>query len=273
MIIKNLMSTDPVCIDKDQNVCDALRLMGKRDVSRLIVINTNSDHEKEMVGIVTEKDIAMKLGSSRYGNMAPSHFHVSTVMTPDLVTADSDMDAGSAASIMLENNIGSLPVVDDDELLGIVTKSDLLDVCRGKAYDKYTAGDVMSTEMITVTPDERLVHARRMMIDAGIGRLPVMDNQELAGILTASDMTRAVINFRKLVPDRHKPSRIRNLLVGDVMKQNVETVDAETPVTEIASMILEKGYGGFPVTAEGELAGIITKTDLLDLIVEIEGVF
>ena len=76
MIIKNLMSTDPVCIDKDQNVCDALRLMGKRDVSRLIVINTNSDHEKEMVGIVTEKDIAMKLGSSRYGNMAPSHFHV-----------------------------------------------------------------------------------------------------------------------------------------------------------------------------------------------------
>ena len=46
MIIKNLMSTDPVCIDKDQNVCDALRLMGKRDVSRLIVINTNSDHEQ-----------------------------------------------------------------------------------------------------------------------------------------------------------------------------------------------------------------------------------
>lgn len=42
------------------------------------------------------------------------------------------MDAGSAASIMLENNIGSLPVVDDDELLGIVTKSDLLDVCRGR---------------------------------------------------------------------------------------------------------------------------------------------
>ncbi|MFB2622834.1 MULTISPECIES: CBS domain-containing protein [Methanothermobacter] len=272
MIIKNIMSEDPVCIDKDQNVCDALRLMGKKNVSRLLVINTNSEHERELVGIVTEKDIAIKLGSSRYGNMAPSHFHVSTVMTGELITADPDMDAGNAASLMLENNIGSLPVILDGEILGIVTKSDLLDICRGRAYEKYTAGDVMSTEMITVSPQERAVHARRMMIDAGIGRLLVMDGGELAGILTAKDMTRAVINFRKVVPDKHKSSRIRNLLVEDIMKQNVRTVEADTPVTDLASMMMETGYGGFPVV-DGELEGIVTKTDILDLIVEIEGVF
>lgn len=272
MIIKNIMSEDPVCIDKDQNICDALRLMGKRNVSRLLVINTNSDHERELVGIVTEKDIALKLGSSRYGNMAPSHFHVSTVMTQELITADPDMDAGNAANMMLENNIGSLPVLRDDEIVGIVTKSDLLDICRGRAYDRYTAADVMSTEMITVSPAERVVHARRMMIDAGIGRLLVMEEDELAGILTARDMTRAVINFRKLVPDRHKPSRIRNLLVEDIMKQNVRTVAEDTPVTEVASLMLETGYGGFPVTNQ-KVEGIVTKTDILDLMVEIEGVF
>ncbi|BAW31928.1 MAG TPA: CBS domain-containing protein [Methanothermobacter sp.] len=272
MKIKYLMNPDVVCIDKDQNICDALRIMKKNNLSRLIVINTNNEHIKEVVGIVTEKDIATKLGSSRYGNLAPSHFHVSTVMSPDIITADIDMDVDTAADIMLENNIGSLPVTEDDKLVGILTKTDILEVCKGKPYEERKVEDVMSSELITIEPTERMIHARRLMIDADIGRLPVIEDGELIGIITSKDIARSMIAFRKVVPDKYKRSRIRNLLVEDLMTQNVKTVNPEDNISNTASKMIETGYGGFPVLDdEGALVGIITKSDILDLIVEMEG--
>jgi len=272
MKIKYLMNPNVVCIDKDQNICDALRIMKKNNLSRLIVINTNNEHIKEVVGIVTEKDIATKLGSSRYGNLAPSHFHVSTVMSPDLITADIDMDVGAAADIMLENHIGSLPVIEDDKLVGILTKTDILEICKGKPYEKRIVEDVMSSELITIEPTERMIHARRLMIDADIGRLPVIEDGELIGIITSKDIARSMIAFRKVVPDKYKRSRIRNLLVEDLMTQNVKTAKPEDSISKTSAGMIETGYGGFPVLDdEGALIGIITKSDILDLIVEMEG--
>jgi len=272
MKIKYLMNPNVVCIDKDQNICDALRIMKKNNVSRLIVINTNNEHIKEVVGIITEKDIATKLGSSRYGNLAPSHFHLSTVMSPDLITADIDMDVGDAADIMLENHIGSLPVIEDDKLVGILTKTDILEICKGKPYEKRIVEDVMSSELITIEPTERMIHARRLMIDADIGRLPVIEDGELIGIITSKDIARSMIAFRKVVPDKYKRSRIRNLLVEDLMTQNVKTVKPEDSITKTSAEMIETGYGGFPVLDdENSLIGIITKSDILDLIVEMEG--
>ena len=60
MQIKNLMSEDIITIDKDQNLSDALKLLRKHNVSRLHVTNN-----KQLVGIISERDIANKLGSSK----------------------------------------------------------------------------------------------------------------------------------------------------------------------------------------------------------------
>jgi CBS domain-containing protein len=272
MRVKNIMATDVVVVDKDQNVCDALRIMKKHKVSRLPVINTNNDHVKELVGMVTEKDIAMKLGSSKYGNLAPSHFHVSTVMSNDVITTEVETDLGTAAN-MLENHIGGMPVMEGGKMVGIVSKSDFIDTCRGKAYENQIVENSMSTELITVVPSDRIVHARRLIIDAKVGRLPVMENDEIVGIITAKDIAKSMISFRKLVPDKHKAARIRNLLVEDIMTQGVKNISAQSNITEAAELLLEHGCSGFPVVDENnQTVGLITKTDLLDLIVEMEGV-
>ncbi len=272
MRVKNIMSEDIVSIDKDQNICDALRVMKKHKMSRLAVINTNHDNVKEMVGMITEKDIANKLGSSKYGNLPPSHFHVSTVMTNELFAVDTETDIGYAANIMLENNIGGIPVMEDGDVIGLVTKSDLIDTCRGKAYDNKSVQDLMSEDLITVAPSDRLVHARRVMMDAKVGRLLVMEDEALVGLITSKDISRAMISFRKLVPDKHKSARIRNLLVDDVMSQGIRMVSMTSSIPEVAQMMLDQGISGFPVVNENKNpVGLITKTDLLDLIVEMEG--
>ena len=273
MRVKNIMSNDVVSIDKDQNICDALRVMKKNKLSRLAVINTNHDNVKEMVGMITEKDIANKLGSSKYGNLPPSHFHVSTVMTNELIAVDMEMNMGDAANLMLENNIGGLPVMEDGDVVGLITKSDIIDTCRGKVYENKFVQDIMSTELITVSPSDRLVHARRVMLDAKVGRLLVMEDEYLAGVITSKDISRAMISFRKVVPDKHKSARIRNLLVDDVMSQSINTVALTASVSDVAQMMLDQRISGFPVADENsKTVGLITKTDLLDLIVEMEGV-
>ena len=81
MQIKNLMSEDLITVDKYQNLSDALKLLRKHNVSRLPVTNN-----KELVGIISERDIAAKLGSAKYESMPASRLHISSVMVKDVFT-------------------------------------------------------------------------------------------------------------------------------------------------------------------------------------------
>lgn len=274
MHIKDIMSSKVVVVDKDQNLNDALKLMKKHKISRLPVINTNNDHERELVGIITEKDIALRLGSSRYGNMPPSHFHVSTVMSPNPITLNAAENIGKAAKIMIENKIGGIPIVDEEEIVGIVTKTDFIKTCQGIPYNKTYVKDRMQTNIMTVSPGDRLVHARRILIDEDIGRLPVMSGEEIEGILSAKDIANSMISFRKIVPDKYQAARIRNLIVEDIMTQNVRTINEEKTVADASTFMIDEDFSGVPVTNDtGEITGMITKTDIMNLIVELEEVY
>ena len=272
MHVKDIMQKEVVLIDKDQNIQDALKLIEKHKISRLPVINTNQDHVKELVGIITEKDIALRLGSSKYGNLAPSHFHASTVMTPDPLTVESNRSIGVAAKTMIENKVGGMPVVDEGEIVGIITKTDFLNTCRGRPFNEITVEERMTRDLITISAYERLVHARRLIIDENIGRIPVLEDAELEGIITAKDIANSMISFRKVVPDKYKHARIRNLLVEDVMTQNVKKISKAASLDEAAAFMLENNFSGLPVVDGKDLVGIITKTDLLNFIVELEEV-
>jgi CBS domain-containing protein len=272
MHVKDIMSRKVFLVDKDQNIQDALKLMKKHKISRLPVVNTNHNNVKELVGIMTEKDIARRLGSSRYGNLAPSHFHVSTVMTHNPLTIESAKGIGIAAQLMIENKIGGIPVLDDGEIVGMLTKTDFINTCNGRSFQEIKVANRMTPKPITISPQDRLVHARRMIFDEDIGRLPVMEEDELEGIVTAKDIARSMISFRKVVPDKYKPARIRNLLVEDIMTQNVKTIPESASIEEVSKVMVDNNFSGMPVLENDNLTGVITKTDLMKLIVELEEV-
>ncbi len=272
MHVKDIMKEEIVLVDKDQNIQDALKLMKKHKISRLPVVNVNSEHVRELVGMVTEKDIALRLGSSKYGKLPPAHFHVSTVMEQDPLVVEVDQSLGNVAKLMIDEKVDGMPVVNNEEVVGLLTKTSFLEICRGKPFSVTKISERMHTDLFTVSPNDRLVHARRCLIDNGIGRLPVVEDDDLVGILTAKDIANAMISFRKIVPDKYKNSRIRNLLVEDVMTQNVKTIGAESTLEEVSNMMLENRFSGIPVEDDGTLRGIITKTDLINYIVELEEV-
>ena len=265
MQIKNLMSEEIITIDKDQNLSDALKLLRKHNVSRLPVTNN-----KELVGIISERDIANKLGSSKYESMPASRLHISSVMVKDVFTVPQTMQLDEVASLMLEKGIGSVPVMDDEKMVGIVSKADFVTLAVGIAFDKITVKEIMKKDLTVVSPTERLVHARRLMIEAHVGRLPVVDEDRLVGMVTSKDLMRAFIDFRKKVPEKYQKSQIKEVLVEDIMSSNPTFTSKDATISEVAKIMMETGYNGLPVVEGDEVVGIITQTDILRLIEKLE---
>ena len=81
-------------------------------------------------------------------------------------------------------------------MAGIVSKADFATLAVGIAFEKITVKEIMTKDLTVVSPSERLVHARRQMIESHVGRLPVVDDENLVGMVTSKDLRRACIDFR-----------------------------------------------------------------------------
>lgn len=272
MKVTNLMTEKLKTIDKDQNLSDAIKLMGKNKVSRLLVLNTNHDHKKELVGIISERDIARKIGSSKLEKKPLARVHVSSVMVKDVITVDENKDLVDVAKLMLDNRIGSVPVMDfEDNLVGIVTKADFLSLADGRAFDKVPIKEVMSKDVISINPSERVVHGRRLMLDSKVGRLPVIDDDKLVGILTSKDLIKFFIDIKKNVPDIYQKNKIKEALISDIMSSNPLSANKNESISKADKLMIETGFSGLPIIDDSnKVIGIITQTDILKLIVNLD---
>jgi acetoin utilization protein AcuB len=123
-------------------------------------------------------------------------------MTREVVTLGPDASAAEAWRLCREGNIRHLPVVDGGRLVGLVSDRDLRDASppRGSTGERDALnwsrlGDIMSTELATIHPLDTIDHAARELHDRKIGCLPVVAEGELVGIITSSDMMRALIEL------------------------------------------------------------------------------
>ena len=95
-----------------------------------------------------------------------------------------------AARLMRDEHIGSLPITDDEELVGMITDRDITTRVVAEAADpKMTSvGDVFSRDLISVEPGEDLEEAVQLMASHQIRRLPVVENRRLVGIVAQADV-------------------------------------------------------------------------------------
>lgn len=264
MTIKEVMAKDIITIRKDQTVSDSLKLMNKHKISRLPVISAKSD---ELVGIITEKDIATKIASSKYENVPLSHIRISTIMTHDVITAKPEDEKLGILKVMVDKHIGGVPIIDGEKIVGMVTKTDFLKDINIEPYTEKTIKEIMTKHVVTVSPDERLVHARRLMIDNDIARLVVVNSGSIVGIITAKDLAKTIIDFKKRVPEKYQHSQIRNLFVQEVMSKTIETAPKDATIAEVAQIMVNDEFSGMPISDDkNKVHGIVSKTDILKFI-------
>jgi CBS domain-containing protein len=123
------------------------------------------------------------------------------IMTKDVTTCSPQSSIREAAEKMQDENVGSLPVVDNGRLIGIVTDRDI--VCRvlaeGRDSRAATVADAMSEDLVTCTPEETVLDAIRKMGEHQIRRIPVCDiNGRLRGIIAMADVALEAERDREL---------------------------------------------------------------------------
>ncbi len=133
---------------------------------------------------------------------------VKDYMTTNVITITSDKTIPEAYWLMIENKVNRLPVVDKGKLVGFVTLEDLrraeppmgLNLDLVKITDKLakmTIYQVMTKELKTISPADTLSTAVQLMLDNQISALPVLEGNQLVGIITHQDILQAFLDLIK----------------------------------------------------------------------------
>jgi len=121
------------------------------------------------------------------------------------------------------------------------------------------ASDIMSSPVYVVGPQENVAHARHLMLSHRISRLPILDGEKLAGIITKKDIA---YRLRQTDPVwRRRP--IDRIPVHVLMVPDPVSVAPGMSVRDIAALMMARDFSGLPVLDGGKLVGMVTKTDLL----------
>ena len=112
-----------------------------------------------------------------------------------------DATVFDALKKMAENNIGSLVVLDDGKLAGVITERHYAReiVLRGRTSRETLVRDIMSTEPICARPDQSVEECMAMMTAKAVRHLPVIERGQLVGIVSIGDMVKSVIGDQKFI--------------------------------------------------------------------------
>jgi len=141
------------------------------------------------------------------------------------------------------------------------------------------AKDIMTREVITISPDTEIAHAAKLLLTNRINGVPVIDDAgKLVGILCQSDLIIQQKNipipslftlldgFISLTSSKKLDKEVEKIAatkVADAMTPNPVTVNSDTGIEDVAALMVEKSYHTLPVVDAGKLVGIVGKEDVL----------
>lgn len=258
MKVNEIMTTKVISVDKDDSLKRVLDLMKKHDLTKIPVLE-----EKKIFGLATDNVIAYKLGSIRKRGVTASRLHASSVTEKEVKTISPNEEVKNILKSVGEPGPTMLPVVENGKLVGVVTKADLLPLVKSK----YQISSIMQQKIHAVSPDDRVIHARRMMITENIARLPVLQETKLVGIISDIEIAYAFASLKKSFSLGKQKHHLDELLVGDVMRTPVLWATPSMSIYDAAQLMMKKNIGALPVLDHDVLVGMVTRTDLVKTIV------
>jgi len=150
----------------------------------------------------------------------PEDITVEEVMVKDVASAELPGSRDEVLEILKTKHISGVPIVKNGELLGIVTRTDLL-----KNPEEEQIAMIMTRNPVTITPEKSIVEAARIILENNIRRLPVVEDHSLAGIVTIADIVGAIGRLNITTP------------ISEYIGDNVVTVWSETPISVVGETI------------------------------------
>jgi len=179
-----MLSTVPT-VSPETSVLEACEIAHRKNVKWLPVLTGQT-----IVGIITQTDLTQALTCF---DKLPD---VASIMSSDTVTVHAGSSVADAANIMVEHGVSCIVAMKNGKALGILTEKDLLKIAaeRGKSLSDICVVDTMSFPVIAANPSDSLISVSRLMDRMHIHHLVIMEDEQLCGIITRTDILR---EFRK----------------------------------------------------------------------------
>lgn len=239
-------------------------------------------------GTITLEDVEIV----KYPHRAPRPMppdRVEEVMTRSVMSVQPETPIGEVVRLLLDRDFRSVPVIDqDNRLVGIITGGDLVErgglsgrvellkTLGGAALERElaasgarerTAEDVMSADVVAITPEEPLQRAAHLMVEKHIKRLPVVDHAgRLVGMLSRVDVLRTMGEdypapaAAGTPPSPEQPPRT----VGDLMRTDVPSISAHAPLGEVLDAVTSTRLNrAVVVDGSRHVLGVVSDADLL----------
>lgn len=178
---------------------------------------------------------------------SPENISVEDVMIREVASASLPGSRDEVLEILKTKHISGVPIVKNGELLGIVTRTDLL-----KNPEEEQVALIMTRNPITISHDRSIADAARLILENNIRRLPVVENNKLLGILTIADIVGAIARMNITAP------------ISDYIGNNVVSVWSETPITVVGAIMELADVKAVPILDSNmALVGVASDKDLI----------
>ncbi len=215
MVVAVVMSSPVETVPSNFSVLEASKIMEAKHIKRLPVMCEN-----KLVGIVTQTDLAQAL--TYYGTWRD----VAEIMSKNVTGIQRQASVAEAATIMSSCHISSIAVMEEDQVVGILTERDILRrvIALQKNPHHVKAEEVMSSPVVSVSPSLSVFSASKTMENMNIRRLVIIEGIKLYGIVTQTDIFMAIKN--KLQADEDKNHRLL-----EESKSAIYTTDLDNMIT------------------------------------------
>ena len=270
--VADVMTSAPIVVEVPGSRSDAINIMVRNGLTGLPVIRAS---DGKLMGVVSRRDVFRKFDEDQ----------LSLIMKKGCITVTPDTPIEDAAEIFSRMRIHRLPVVDNGNLVGIVTPTDLLRLVKEMKTD-LLAEDVIRTTCVTAYEEEPLTYTVPAMRISDVPAVPVLDaHGKLTGILTDrdlfSDQVKNTDDLKALgIADVGNMAGARNVLplfytatdkymsddrkVKDFMVKDPISVFKKTNISEVARIMLANDFGQIPVHGnKDELVGMVYDVDVL----------
>ncbi|KUK63553.1 MAG: CBS domain containing protein [Methanoculleus marisnigri] len=274
--IMAIATRDVVTAQQTTTIIQAVEIMTREGFRRLPLVDAGTHRLR---GIVTVSDIIDFMGGGDKFNLvqvkhggnflAAINEGLREIMTPHLVTMPVAGSIADAVDIIINKNIGGIPITDaEGELKGIVTERDVMKVLT-TAHSGRRAEDVMKSSVRVTSPDTPIGKVCEEMVKCRFRRLPVVVDDLLCGIVTATDIMSYLGKgkaFEQLTTGDSAEvmgAPVRSLLSGEL-----HTTTPDRNIHDIAIEMIQRRVGALPVIEDSHLVGLVTEYDLVKAFAE-----
>ena len=270
MKVRDVMQQRVTVIAEDESLGLAQQVMRWTEVRHLPVVHTDTGR---VVGILTDRDLVRATAEAQAKPLFMSR-PVRELMTAPVEHIHPDAALEDAASDMTVKKLGCLPVMVAGELVGIITRSDVLSVLAQCPVSVPTpehssepppVAAIMHPEPVAARQGERLLAVAARMATARVRHACVVDDEgRVTGILSDRDVRRVIGHPLLALTRARLPRKIRELPVDLAMTRNPKTIDQAEPFTNALPALVDDRIGALPVVdARGALRGIVSYVDVL----------